>query len=95
MSTEEEGLSLRGSGRTWRAMREAPQGAVYVWCSHVLGYAKFSAEQLNRQDLEIVGPEWLAHKRYVGRRLTGVVFDHALKGFWDERQEAQDHVRVL
>ena len=60
----------RGSGRTTRAMLAAPKGAYYIWCGGSLDYPRELARKLGREDLKIVGPDWLTARRYQG--LTGL-----------------------
>lgn len=64
----------RGSGRTHRAMLDAPRGAVYVWCNDGLDYPCDLARKIGRTDLRIVAP------RDVERRVRGcsnILVDHA------------------
>jgi len=73
-------VSQRGNGFTTAQMQRAPRGAVYVWPVHEsLGYAKDLARSLGRGDIEVVGPSVLERggERLRGRRLTGIVLDHA------------------
>lgn len=68
----------RGTGETTRQMKAAPNDAVFIWCNGALSYPKHLANQLGRNDLKIVGPEWLTSDRWRGLELTGIVVDHAL-----------------
>lgn len=70
-------LETRQSGRTTEQMKKAPQKAVFIWCNQQIPYAVNLAESLGRNDLEIVSPMWLTHRRWVGRELAGLVVDHA------------------
>lgn len=70
----------RRTGETTRQMKAAPNGAIYVWpVSSSLSYAKDLARHLGREDLEIVGPSVFLDGgvRLRGRRLSGLVLDHA------------------
>lgn len=68
----------RGEGRTKAQMTEAARGAIYIWCNGVLSYPKALAQYLGRQDLHIYSPSALDdHRLYAGRRLSGIVLDHA------------------
>lgn len=56
----------RGTGRTTRQMKEAPQGAIFIWCAEGLAYPRGLAEKAGRRDLRIeplsrvrLTPEWL------------------------------------
>ncbi len=72
--------SQRGNGFTTAQMKRAPLGSLYVWpVSGSINYAKALAHELGRDDLEIVSPSVLDRKaeRLRGRRLTGLVLDHA------------------
>jgi hypothetical protein len=70
-------MSERGSGRTTQQMKEAPHGAMFVWCNGHLHYPRDLARALDRRDLEIVSPEQLEDDRFRGRSLTGIIVDHA------------------
>jgi hypothetical protein len=67
----------RGTGTTTRQMEAAPNGTVFVWVHAEISYPKALAHKIGRDDLEIVGPDWLENDRWRGRTLTGVVVDHA------------------
>jgi hypothetical protein len=78
----------RGSGRTTRAMLDAPKGSVYVWVNHHLDYPRELARRLGRDDLNIVSPRQVEDQgRWAGMRLTDVRLDHALL-FTDAQREA-------
>ena len=66
-----------GSGTTTQQMLAAPKCALYVWVNRHLDYPRLLAKHLNRADLEIVSPGTLDDASWRGRRLTGVVLDHA------------------
>jgi hypothetical protein len=68
----------RGDGTTTRQMHDAPKGALYIWCNSQLHYPRDLAKELGRTDLVIDSPtalEWPG--RHVGKKLTGIVLDHA------------------
>ena len=79
MSSKEPVNFGRGSGRTSRAMQAAPTRTIYIWCNDRLDYPKQLAHHLKRDDLEIVSPGWLDSDRWRGRRLSGIVVDHAAR----------------
>lgn len=86
----------RGSGRTTAAMKAAPKGAVYVWVNHHLDYPKYLARKLDREDLVIVGPDWLTDRKWRGRVFPGIIKDHAAEltsKQWYAYFEAQSKVR--
>lgn len=64
----------RGSGRTTRAMQNAPMNAVYVWCNDKLSYPRDLARKVGRDDLRIVGPDDI-ERRAPGA--TAILVDHA------------------
>jgi len=75
-----ENHGLRGSGRTTQQIKTAPEGVVFIWVNHnSLFYAKNLARRLNRNDLEIVSPDWLSSYRWAGRYYTAIILDHALR----------------
>lgn len=69
----------RQRGETTKQMTEAPQYAVFVWVHGDLEYPRDLARKLQREDLEIVSPFWLEHRRWIGLRLRGIVVDHAAR----------------
>lgn len=74
----------RAVGATNVAMLEAPIGAVFIWADNELAYPRKLASKLSREDLEIVGPEWLANRRWTGRDLNDIVVDPAAELSADE-----------
>lgn len=70
---------LRNTGRTTRQMKNAPKKAVFVWCNNDLYYPRHLARFLNRTDLEIVSPEWISDYRWTGKKINGLVLDHAAR----------------
>lgn len=66
---------FRGRGTTTQQMREAPQGALFVWCTSNLRYPRDLARSIWRCDLVIVSGEGMW--RHLGKRFSAVVFDHA------------------
>lgn len=66
----------RGTGRTTYQMTHAPEGSVFVWIAVDLSYPKRLAKDIKREDLQIVGPQWLENG-WRGRELKGLVIDHA------------------
>jgi hypothetical protein len=67
----------RGSGKTAKQMKDAPHGAIFIWINGDTCYAKNLALDMGRDDLEIVSPYWLESDKCRGRKLSGVVVDHA------------------
>ena len=72
-----EHADKRGSGRTTRAMQDAPKNAVYIWWCAELETPRRLAAVAGRSDLEIVSPWWLTDRQFSGRKLSGVIVDHA------------------
>jgi hypothetical protein len=68
-------LGGRQSGKTTRAMLDAPRDAVFVWCNHHLDYPKRLAHHLGREDLKIVSPEWIIDRQWMGLHLTAIQLD--------------------
>lgn len=70
----------RGSGRTTAQMKGAPYGAIYVVPGGAgISYFRALATFLERQDLSIVGRDWLMAERRGGRKHP-VVIDHYIVG---------------
>jgi hypothetical protein len=69
----------RGYGQTALQIMEAPQGAVFIFVRGATIYPRELAVLLNRADLSIVGPSWIAEEKWRGLTLTGIVVDHAVE----------------
>ena len=90
-------LAGRGSGRTTAAMKYAPRGAVYIWVNQHLDYPRELAHKLGRDDLVIVGPDWLTDNCWRGREYPGAVRDHAVEFTlrqWDTYAALQAYLRL-
>lgn len=93
MRVREQDESQRGNGFTTAQMKRAPQGALYIWPVHgSISYAKDLARRLGREDLEIVSPSVLDQRgeRLRGRRLSGIVLDHACEPSPEEYEILRD-----
>jgi hypothetical protein len=75
-------------------MLAAPHGAVFVWLSNSLGYARVLAEKIGRDDLKIVGPSWFASNKWRGLEMTGIVIDHAAQ-LTDEEMRLKEQARCF
>jgi len=73
------------TGITSHQMRTAPYGATFV-STVDYQYAENLAHKLNRDDLHIVGLNWLTRDRVIGRRLC-IVIDHYAKSIMSEENE--------
>lgn len=80
----------RRTGRTTAAMLAAPRGAIYVWCNGHLGYPRDLAKKLGRDDLQIVGPDYVIQYRFAGLKVP-VATDHALRIHPDVRFHISNH----
>lgn len=70
----------RGTGRTTRQMKEAPKGALFIWCtSNDTLYPRALARDLDREDLVIIRLPRFASEidQHRGRRYPAVIVDHA------------------
>lgn len=67
----------RGKGTTTAQMQNSPKGSVFVWVNGHLDYPKQLARKLQREDLRIVSPGWLADERWQGLEYPALVLDHA------------------
>ncbi len=52
---------------------------MFVWCNGRLDYPKALAKKLERRDLEIVAPSVFESNYFHGRRISGLVVDHAAR----------------
>ena len=84
---------FRGTGLTTQQMKEAPPGAVFVWCNGMLYYPQTLARKLGRDDLTVRPLSWLRLCNVMGRDFSGVVLDHAARPS-AEACEALNYVRV-
>lgn len=71
--------ATRRTGATTQQMREAPQGATFVWCNNGLDYPRKLARFLGRPDIDVRPLSALADDAYGLRGLPPglVVVDHA------------------
>lgn len=70
----------RQTGRTTDQIANAPHGAIYVWpVATTIQYPRRIAREIGRDDLEIIPESLFRVSRIMGRKLTGVVIDHATK----------------
>ncbi len=69
----------RGTGRTTKQMKQAPQGALFVWCNGVTSYARTLAREIGRHDLVIASPYDLESDRLRGQEFQAVIIDHAAR----------------
>lgn len=67
----------RQTGRTTQQMKDAPHGALFIWCTGDTRYPKALARLLGRDDLQIVPLSFLSGPSGLGRTFTGLVLDHA------------------
>jgi len=83
----------RQTGQTTSQLKAAPKNAVFIWVSGATQYPRDLARKLGREDLKIVGPDWLTSDRWRGLELSDIILDHALtlKG---REWEAYDHAKT-
>jgi hypothetical protein len=75
----------RGTGRTTRQIKEAPERAIYVWpVRNSMGYARDLAHRLGRDDLHFVSLE--TYLRVALGFSVPVVIDHAT---WEHASHEQ------
>lgn len=68
----------RLTGKTTTQIKNAPKGAVFIWCNGTLGYPKDLARSLDREDLLVVGPSYVSNLRSYASTKP-VVVDHAAR----------------
>jgi len=66
----------RGTGKTTDQIREAPKGAIFVWCNDYTGYVRDIAKSLGRDDLKIIGLSQAKNGEYFLGRSNPIVYDH-------------------
>ncbi len=78
-----------------KQMKEAPQGAIFVWCNDRMQYPTALARELERRDLKIIAPRdlnWPAHK------LSGLnvplIVDHAANLTWEQSSMANTYAAM-
>jgi len=69
---------IRQTGRTTRQLQEAPKGSIFIWINWSIWYPRAIARELGREDIEMVGREWIKSDRWRGRTFSGVIVDHYL-----------------
>lgn len=69
---------MRGSGRTSQQIKDAPVGAIFVWCNEGLSYVNALAEHLGRKDVKIVRASYYKIG-YTAGLSRPIVIDHAFK----------------
>lgn len=79
----------RGTGLTTSQMKDAPQGAVYIWVNRDFRYPMSLAKAIGRYDLKIESPSWISGQRWRGLQLSGLVVDHAVRLTDDELENWQ------
>ena len=85
-------VQRRGSGRTTKQMKEAPKGALFIWCTEDQAYAEQFASALGRGDLVVLPRRYLMRterNRLSGREFPALILDHYLAdtGLDDEQWE--------
>ena len=68
----------RQSGRTAAQLRDAPKGALFVWCNDVPAYARALADSLGRADPHIEALSVLEHGGFRLGLGRAIVLDHAI-----------------
>jgi hypothetical protein len=89
---------MRQTGITTKQIQEAPQKAVYIWVNSRLRYPKELAYFLGRTDIEFVAPHWIHSQSWRGRKLSGIVVDHAARlsgDQWIYLHEVRHRLRLL
>lgn len=69
----------RNTGRTFNQIKNAPQGAIFVWCSHDTSHPTRLARMAGRTDLSIRPSSWLDWRNVAGLEIPNVVIDHAAR----------------
>lgn len=72
-------MQTRGTGRTTRQMLSAPKGAHFIWLTQDLHYPLELSKKCGREDLRIVGPDWLIGEKFRSEVSHGIVLDHAVR----------------
>lgn len=74
-------------------MKAAPNGSVFVWCNSAVEYPKRLAKAIGRDDLVVRPLSWLERHNVEGRKLVGLVLDHAAPILSTAGYEALRYVR--
>lgn len=77
----------RQTGRTTQQLKNAPQGAIFVWCNSHTYYPQNLARELGRSDIKIKPFSWLEERNVRGLRGAHVVIDHAT---WEVNRRMSD-----
>lgn len=98
--TEQQKIDSSGprrSGRTTDQILTAPDNAIFIWCAFDVTYPKELAHQLGREDLTILGRQTLTTDYFRGKRISGLILDHAIiltDREWENFYTAKLAVRV-
>lgn len=87
-------MTIIQPGRTTRQMKSAPLGAVYVWGDSRLEYPKKLARSIGREDLDVRPLTWLGMRNVVGRKISGLVLDHAAPSLSNDAYETLFYLRM-
>jgi hypothetical protein len=72
--------AFAGSGRTTAQLRDAPPGALFVWCEDSVTYPRMLARQLGRFDIKVIGLSVFCDGGEAVRGMRcAVVVDHAAR----------------
>jgi hypothetical protein len=79
---------MRQTGRTTNQMKEAPEGAIFIWVNAVLSYPKSLSKSLGREDLIIYSSKDLIYNNGKLNSINRpIILDHAFyevnKGRYD------------
>jgi hypothetical protein len=64
------------SGKTTEQIRNAPEGAIYIWPNNSLSYPREIAVAFGRHDITFVSPAWIRPECFYGKS-NPVEVDHA------------------
>lgn len=70
--------TVRRAGKTTLQIRNAPQGAIFVWVNGHIEYPKAIARELGREDLDFKPLSWFRMENIAGRSGVKIVLDHAV-----------------
>lgn len=79
-------IADRGTGRTTRQLREAPQNSIYIWFNLNLHYVRKLAQHLGRNDIKVMTQDDIGYGRLNGLNVP-ILVDHAVRLTMQESQE--------
>lgn len=83
----------RRQGKTLTQIKEAPEGAIFIWCMNNTSYPEHLARKLRRKDLKIKPLDWLKKQNLEGKE--NIVCDHTIFDLLPYNKDIEKAVKIL